>query len=135
LGQDAVEPLLGVLESDNAELRLYVIKILARLKTQLAVPHLLAPAYHTAEDARVQAAAREALRSLVGTLPPLHDAENFLWRKANDYFAGDLPRRPDADHVITLWRWSDERKASEPHHYPATAADVPSPELAAADGT
>ncbi len=129
IGNDAVEPLIGVLESNDAKLKVQVMAVLTRLDAARAVPYLLRPAYDTQEDPAVQAMARECLKRLTGSLPTKHDVEEYLSRKTDEYFAGSWPLKPDVDNIVTLWRWDEKRNASVPRYYPSSLAKVQSFEL------
>lgn len=134
LGKDAVEPLIGVLESSDANLKVQAIAVLTRLNASRVIPYLLRPLYDAQESPKVQAMAGQALKRLMGSVPSKHDVEEFLLRKTTDYLNGSFPLQPDADNIVTLWRWDAMANASVPRYYPATLSKVMSFELRTPEG-
>lgn len=134
LGPDAVEPMIGVLDSTNHELRTQAIAVLTRLRTTRLVVYLLRPAFDPDEDPRVQAIAREALKRLMGRIPSRQDVEDYLYKQASDYFAGMSPVEADEDGLATLWRWDQQQGFSVPRYFPANPDAILLPEIRGVDG-
>lgn len=134
LGSAAIEPLIAVLDSGNNELRTQAIAVLTRLKTTRLVTYLLRPAHDPDEDPRVQAIARESLKRSMGEVPSKADVEDYLYKKANEYFQGMSPVEVDADGLATLWRWDNEKGHGVAKYYPANPDAVLLPEVRGVDG-
>ncbi|HTN75431.1 MAG TPA: hypothetical protein VL096_09295, partial [Pirellulaceae bacterium] len=134
MGDSAIEPLIGVLETNDHELKVQVIAALTRLKASRVIPYLLRPAYDENEQPKVQAIARAALERLTGSVPSKFEVEAYLARKATEYFDGNWPLPPDPDNIVTLWHWNNAKNASVPHYYPSSMLTIVSPELQMPDG-
>jgi CheY-like chemotaxis protein len=134
LGETAIEPLIGALEANDPEIRTQAIAVLARLQASRVVPYLLRPAHDPEENPRVQAVAREALKRLTGGVPSKAETEDFLYKKATQYFNGMSPLHPDQDGLVTLWRWDNEKALSVPRYYPANLGMIQLPEVRGLDG-
>jgi HEAT repeat protein len=124
LEQQAVEPLLGVLESDDAALKAEVIEVLGRLDAQNAVPSLLIPYVSPKSTPQLRAAAETALHTLVGKVPTPAEAETLVRRQTAEYFNRQRPLKTDLDGRVEVWHWDPEKKQSVAAHYLADEANV-----------
>lgn len=130
LGSEAIGPLQGALESNDAPLIAEAASALAQLRALQSVNDLLGLAYGADLDERIREAAHTALAQLLGQAPSRAAAAAWLDREAVAYLTGtvDLPRgelsldpqRPG--RVIKLWHWDAERRASVAREYSPPAA-------------
>jgi hypothetical protein len=91
-----VGPLLGMIHTNDPQLREDVARLLAALRVGQATP-LLIPANSPV-------------------------AENTLRRALAEYEQGSPPFAPDSDNQVVLWSWYDATKSLASQHYPADAA-------------
>ena len=111
------EPLLGALEAPDAALRTNVIRVLGAMRAREATEYLVEP-YHAADRGPAeQAAARDALLRIIGSLPNRAQSEQFLRKRTNDYLGGMLPSRLDIDDMVTIWHWDNARQSTVPRRY------------------
>lgn len=121
LGNPVVEPLIGVLESDQTALIARVFPVLGALKTRRATGYLVRPAL--AEDEASQPlrdAAQAALAHIVGETPTFVESTQFLYKRALSHLAGEPVVRLDADNRGELWHWDANAKAARPRQYLAS---------------
>ena len=78
LGDDAIEPLLGVLDAADPKLPVQVIPVLAELNVRRAIPFLLAPCTAPQTAPEVRKAATEAVTRLIGHAPTQDEAAQLL---------------------------------------------------------
>ncbi len=133
LGGEAVEPLIGALEAPDEQLRARVIEVLGRLNHSRAVMYLIRPYADPASSAELREAAGRALLRIIGETPATYDAQQYLFRRAKQYFAGSPPRKPDLDESIVLWHWDESAGAPLPRRYPASDAALVVATQAASD--
>lgn len=117
LGQSTVEPLLGVLESNQLSLNVRVMGVLGALRARRAVPYLVRPSLAADTDDVTRQAATQAIREIVGATPTEYDAMQFLYRRALASLKGELPVRPDADDMAERWHWDAANKAPVRREY------------------
>ena len=122
LGGEAVEPLIGALDAPPAALRARVIEVLGQLNHPRAVMYLIRPYADPASSDEEREAAGQALLRIVGETPATYDAQQYLYRRAKNYFAGSPPREPGLDESIVLWHWDESAGAPLPRSYPASDA-------------
>jgi HEAT repeat protein len=122
LGSPAIEPLMGVLESPDPNLRRQAIEVLGRLRAKVAMASLVGALANPQEDPEVRSAAGNALEMMTGLRPHPADARDFLALRINELLDGEFPRTPDVDGMIELWRWDEAQAASAPQRYPANQA-------------
>ncbi len=122
LGELAVPPLLGVLESPNAELKVQVIEVLGRLQAAPATAQLLAPMLASTSSPRLRAAATAALAHMAGNAPTPSEAlqllEHAAWRGLRESQRDDDGTTAPA----VLWHWNAKRQESMPLQYDVTGA-------------
>ncbi|MBW3596225.1 MAG: hypothetical protein KY475_03005 [Planctomycetes bacterium] len=122
LGRAAIEPLMGVLEASDSELRAAAMEALGRLEARNARELLLSPAVDPAADPAEREAAAEALERIVGVRPHPDDARQLLAQEIRELLDGRLLRRADAEGMIELWHWNVAENAAVPRRYPAHEA-------------
>ncbi len=124
LGDVAIEPLIGALESPNEALVAQVIAVLGRLHARNAVKYLVGPLASDKSSDALRLAASTALERIVGEVPTKYDAREFLRRQANSYFDGQLPSSPELDGAVEMWRWDESQKRSVLGRYAPEAASL-----------
>jgi hypothetical protein len=105
LGKDAVEPLVGTLQSDDPQLKAQVIRVLGKLNATRCVSYFLAPAILPDANAELQSSARDALARTVRELPSRDDACRFLARRIQAHLGGESPVAVGSDGTGELWDW------------------------------
>jgi CheY-like chemotaxis protein len=99
-----------------------VIEVLAALRAKEAADLLVGPAVDPNEDAAIRDAAGAALVQIIGARPHPRDARDHLTRRIVELLDGELPRRPDGEGMIELWRWDAGQNVAVPQRYPASLA-------------
>ena len=122
LGQQVVEPLLGVLESDDAPLKARVIDVLGRLEANEALPYLLVPFVSPKSSPELREAARAALLNITGKTPTTEETELLLRKRAAEYFNRQRTLKADSEGQVELWHWDATKKQSVPAQYRADEA-------------
>lgn len=117
LRANALPPLVAVLESDNAALKLQVVEVLGRLGTADPSLYLLAPALAPASPPELQAAAKRALTKLLGYLPNVQTASNMLYTRARTEYDRAVLIRGNAE-PLTVWRWDAGTSLPAAQSYP-----------------
>jgi len=102
---DAIDPLADILQHAEPDLMIQAIEALAQMRATRATMYLFAPALSEESDARVRAAAREAIVYLTGRLPSKAQAAQQLHDLARSCFAGRQAMRIDIDGRVTMWTW------------------------------
>ncbi len=119
-----VEPLLGVLESDDIALKTHVIEVLGRLGAESAMPSILVPLVSPKSSPELRAAAESALVALYHKAPNKSEVEQILRRQTVEYFNRQRPLKTDPDGKIELWHWDAQKKESVAAMYFADEANV-----------
>lgn len=109
-GDDAVEPLVALLDQSDPALQALAAHMLVLLKADRAALELLAVGYDPAAEPQVQKAALEAFRQLARHAPTALEASRLLCEKAQQYFDGKVPVRGDVLGRVELWRWDAATK-------------------------
>lgn len=122
LGRAMIEPLLGALETPDDGLRVQVMETLGQFKSRRVVKSLVGPYLFADSPPAVREAAGRAIVTIVGEAPTRYDVEQFLYRRAKQYYDGELTGRPDHENRVEMWRWDDKQKTSVPRRYPAADA-------------
>lgn len=123
LGDSAVAPLLGVLESPDAALRLQAVEVLGRLHAVSAVPYLLAPLISTTETPEMHAAAARALEQIDGHAPQSATALRLLEyavRRSLEQSRQGEAAPTDAE----VWHWDAGKRQSIATHYSSAGAEL-----------
>lgn len=109
-GADAVDPLIAILDSAEAKLRVEAIQALAAMEAGEATVFLLAPCVSPQSTAEVRAAAESAFQRLAGRIPSKSEAANTLVTQARLCFAGRLPIREEQPGQARTWFWDNAKK-------------------------
>jgi len=110
MGREALGPLLATLDAADPALAAQAIRVLGVMKTREAAPWLLRPCTSAESDPAVRAAAAAALKHILGHLPGREQSVELLSERAEAYFYGHQPIRPDTDGQVTVWRWDPQQK-------------------------
>jgi HEAT repeat protein len=127
LGTQAIEPLIGVLESNDLGLKARVFAVLGALRTRRATPYLVRPALAeraTGDEAMLRDAAQEALTLIVGEKPSYIEATQFLYRRTLSHLAGEPIVHLNIDNRGELWHWDIAAKSAKPRTYDGADAAV-----------
>lgn len=124
MGDVAIGPLLGALESPQEGLRAQIMVVLGRLRATEAVPFLVRPYFTVAPGSLEQRAAQSALSNLMQELPSRAGAERILFRLVSEYFNGRLPGKLDQENKLALWQWNDAEKRPQAIRLDAVAAPI-----------
>ncbi|MEX1225079.1 MAG: hypothetical protein WEA31_11090 [Pirellulales bacterium] len=107
LGRDAVNPLIGALDTVDDPTKVRIYRIFGQLGSRQVVPYLLADAAAATND-EVRLAARRALTRLTGEVPSARDAQLILYRFSESLLDGSRLLTTDSSGNVTLWRWDGE---------------------------
>ncbi len=124
MGNIAIEPMIGVLESQDDALSAQAVNVLASLEARRAVVYLLRPYASPKSSDELRQISAAALERIVGGIPTVDDARRYLHRKAKEHFDGRLPLPPQYPDFITLWHWDESKKTSVPRQYSSKAASL-----------
>ncbi len=124
LGDVAVAPLLGVLESPDPLLKTCVVEVLGRLKAQEAVAQLLGPLVSSASTNELRAAAAEALSRIGGGAPSSAEALRLLEHAARRSLDASCQEGDDTSGPSEVWHWNAKQKQSMPIQYDASGASL-----------
>jgi HEAT repeat protein len=124
LGDLAVEPLLGVLESPDTVLEAQAIGVLGSIGSPDAVRQLLAFSASPASPSSVRVAAARALERITGRAIAPGEAIAMLERAVRAPL--DRSRREDLDTAApaVLWHWNSKKHESMPIVYDVTGASL-----------
>jgi len=122
LGDGAIDPLIGILESDNIDLRIAVISVLGQLRSARAVPFLLRPLLENSADSVEHQAARAALLRMTTDLPSRTTALEALEHEVGNHVLGSGPFVPDETGHVVVWQWNDQQQTCIARHHPTRDA-------------
>lgn len=106
IGGPAIPPLVASLQTENAELKVQIIDVLAQIHSRDASLYLAAPAVSETISPEVRQAAAAALESIEGVRnPTLGDAIKLLSKETKRYLTGERPLKADADGQVTVWQF------------------------------
>lgn len=129
LGEAAIEPLIGALQSDDETLKINALRVLSEFGSRRALPYLLEPLVSSAGSREYRLAARDAILSIVDELPTREEAIIYLQRSIRRLLDRETPVPEDLDGLATIWAWNPEAKQVQPLRMPARDAAL----VAAAD--
>ena len=115
LGEEAVSPLLGAVESPNVELRAVSIEALGWLGSDRAIPYLWYPAFAPNQPTSVQISARGALARILHVTPQQAVEQSTagvtqrLYQAALEHFRGESAWKVGEDGKVALWGWIDTK--------------------------
>jgi len=124
LEDDAVGPLMGVLESNDAALKVQVVDVLGQLGAKQAMDALYLPLLSAKSSTALRTAAARALLQIVGSLPTLGDAQTLLRRDLLDHLDRSRLAAAEPQATVEVWEWNVKRKQSEPLKYRASDAEL-----------
>jgi hypothetical protein len=117
LGDDAIGPLLALVEQPDATLAAHAIRVLGQIKSARAVLYLLAPAKSPASSPEIRAAAVAALNRLLGQVPTDRQAAGMLTERAKLYVERRYPLENESDGHVELWQWDAAKKQCAAKNY------------------
>ncbi len=137
MGDVAVAPMLGALESPNDVLRSSVLTVLGYLGTREIVPHLWKPAFSPEEIPSIRLSARRALARILHASPERVDqvspfgAAQELRDQARQHFNRTYPWKAEEDGNVEVWTWSPQQETIVSHRLsPAAASNYRAARLA-----
>lgn len=110
MGRVAVDPLLGVLDQADPQLKAQAIAILGEIKAPQLQLFLLQPYFSEKNDAAVRAAAGAALQKLGGSLPAKDQAIRILTENAKNYFNYRQTVPGIVEGKVEVWHWDKSRR-------------------------
>jgi len=110
LGKAATRPLAGVLESDNARLRLHAIRVLAKTKDRDATMYLFGSLVSPTESREMREAAAHAIREITGGVVTRREAEHYLRSQLNEYLTGKARLSATYGDKVELWHWDHKKQ-------------------------
>ena len=124
LGSFTIEPLIGVLQSSDMALVAHIIEVLGRLDARNAVVYMIQPYAAEGSSDPLRQSAGDALVRIVGAKPTQRESREFLFRRAQAFFDGRVPRQPGIDGRVELWQWDETEKATKPQKFTPRAASL-----------
>ena len=119
LGPSADEPLLGMLDAPNEDLRAQLFIVLSRRQNPRAFFRMIAPAFVEPEEEHLGAEARKGLKRYAHAKIPSHrDAEQFLDKLLKQYLEVDVLIPTGPNGKIVLWRWGKDSTLARVEHSP-----------------
>lgn len=104
-------PLIGTLAAAPEPMQMVAAKALGQMHSRTAVRHLLAPAWAQGVSPEFQTAARQALTTIMGGVPPKVESEMYLQRQLKQINEGQHPFKPNVDHRTLVWQWDAAKQA------------------------
>jgi hypothetical protein len=122
LGDLAIQPLLGVLESPDAQLKTQVIEVLGSLRAADATAALLAPSISPAGTPDLRQAAAQALQNIGQRAPTAPEAMKLLEHAARRSLERSRDAGLESAAGAEVWHWNAKRGQSMPIQYDTTGA-------------
>ncbi len=110
MGSVSRGPLLAVLDTADAKLKVQAILALEEMNSPKAVLPLLEPSLSAKSDAEVRQTATAALRRLTGSEPSRPEAIKLLADAAKNYFDRRQPIEGVADERVEIWSWDEAKR-------------------------
>jgi len=110
LGPEVVPSLLAAMDSPNPELRISVAEALGWIGSRDAIPHLLYPAYSSAENEKVRLKSLEAIKRIAKNESIVQGslgAAAALRRQALAHLSGKLEPEAGPDGTVDAWVWDE----------------------------
>ncbi|MFN0019148.1 MAG: HEAT repeat domain-containing protein [Pirellulaceae bacterium] len=117
-------PLLAAIDSPDESQKINVIKTLGYLPSKQAVPYLVRPAVDSKSSAGLRAAAEEALKRIVDTVPTVAEAERFMDRRLKAFLAAADVLSQDLEDVVEIWKWDAASNGPVPLVLPKSDANL-----------
>ena len=105
LGDDAVQPLMAALDSQDDALRAAAARVLGELRVFSAVPLLAGLATSPAANDALRRASSDAVWAIMDSQPTLASAAQLLHREMGETLSGQRPLPTSPDGLIPLWVW------------------------------
>jgi hypothetical protein len=109
MDRQAADPLSGILDQADAELKIQAIGILGEMKAPAVQLFLFQPYFSEKSDSRVRAAAGAALKKLGGALPTRDQVVRLLIENAKKYFNHRQIVPGVVDDKAEVWHWDGAR--------------------------
>jgi hypothetical protein len=122
MGRQAADPLVGILDQANPELKLQAIAILGEMKAPAVQLYLFQPYFSEKSDAKLRAAAGAALKKLGGGLPTKDQAVRLLMENAKKYFNHRQILPGVVDDKAEVWHWNESQRQCVAERIPAADA-------------
>jgi CheY-like chemotaxis protein len=122
LGDLAIQPLLGALESPDSQLKTQVIEVLGSLRAADAAAALLAPSISPAGTPELRQAAARALQSIGQRAPTAPEAMKLLEQAARRALERSRDASLESAAGAEVWHWNAKRGQSMPIQYDTTGA-------------
>ncbi len=110
MGRQAADPLLGILDQADPELKLQAVEILGEMKAPALQLFLFQPYFSQKSDAKIRAAAGAALKKLGGALPTKEQAVRLLMENAKKYFDRRQIVPAVVDDKAEVWHWNEAQR-------------------------
>ncbi len=128
LGEQAIDPLLAVLQSKDDHLQQQVLLTLARMRAGPAIYDVMCRVAMPAGSAGYRDAANRAAIALLDRIPTTHSVKHSVYRVVHDYLTGQRTLPADIDDNSVVWYWQDDKheliRLSVPRHHAAAATAV-----------
>ena len=110
MGRQAADPLVGILDQADPELKLQAVAILGEMKAPVVQLYLFQPYFSEKSDAKIRAAAGAALKKLGGALPTKEQAVRLLMENAKKYFNHRQIVPGVVDDKAEVWHWNESQR-------------------------
>lgn len=122
MGRQAADPMVGILDLADPELKLQAVAILGEMKAPALQLFLFQPYFSEKSDSRVRAAAGAALKKLGGAPPTKDQAVRLLMENAKKYFNHRQIVPGVVDDKAEVWHWDESRRRCVAERIPADDA-------------
>jgi CheY-like chemotaxis protein len=113
MGRQAADPLVGILDQADPELKLQAVEILGEMKAPALQLFLFQPYFSEKNDAKLRAAAGASLKKLGGALPTKDQAARLLMENAKKYFNHRQIVPGVVDDKAEVWHWNQSQRQCE----------------------
>jgi hypothetical protein len=110
LGDDAIQPLLAVLDGPDSPAKLSAVNVLGRLQATEATPRLAALFVLPSTNETLRRAAEQVLFDAHGKTPNTREATQYLASEIEKTLAGERPLKVNVDGAVDLWVWDAAEK-------------------------
>lgn len=105
---DTEGPLFAAFDTKDDALKALVVAALGQMRSRVALPLLIRPAFDAKAPEILRATSQEALRRILGGTPTRAEALTYLRKRVKDLLAGQWVTKPDYEGNVEVWQW-DER--------------------------
>ena len=124
LGEPAIEPMIGALNAPQESIVIQAMNVLGRLRARRATLYLLRPYLSDGSTPEIRRASGEALLQIAGAVPSQAEAVALLYRRAQEYYGGVLPRGMDHQGLVELWTWDSQKNTVVARRYAGQSASL-----------